>query len=40
VVLNEELDDYQWLAPDALGEFKTTPGLEDMIQSSRQVLDR
>jgi 8-oxo-dGTP diphosphatase len=40
VVLNEELDDYQWLAPDALGEFKTTPGLEDMIQSARQVLDR
>ena len=40
VVLNEELDDHRWLAPDALGEFKTTPGLEDMIQSARQVLDR
>lgn len=40
VVLNEELDDYQWLAPDALGEFKTTPGLEDIIQSARRVLGR
>ena len=40
VVLNEELDDHQWLAPDALGEFKTTPGLEDIIQSARRVLGR
>lgn len=40
VVLNEELDDHRWLAPDALGEFKTTPGLEDIIQSARRVLGR
>lgn len=38
VALNEELDDHQWLAPDALGEFKTTPGLEDIIQSARRIL--
>jgi 8-oxo-dGTP diphosphatase len=38
VVLNEELDDHQWLAPGPLGAFKTTPGLEDIIQSARQVL--
>ena len=38
VVLNEELDDHQWLTPDALGEFKTTPGLEDIIQSARRIL--
>jgi 8-oxo-dGTP diphosphatase len=37
-VLNEELDDCQWLAPDALGEFKTTPGLLDVLQSARRVL--
>ena len=36
--LNEELDDYQWLAPDALGELKTTPGLLDVLQSARSVL--
>jgi 8-oxo-dGTP diphosphatase len=40
VVLNEELDDHRWLAPDALGEFNTTPGLEDIIQSARRVLGR
>ena len=37
-VLNEELDDWQWLAPDALGELKTTPGLLDVLQSARRVL--
>jgi 8-oxo-dGTP diphosphatase len=36
--LNEELDDCQWLAPDALGELKTTPGLLDVLQSARRVL--
>jgi 8-oxo-dGTP diphosphatase len=38
VVLNEELDDYKWLAPDALGELKVTEGLSDVIQSARRVL--
>lgn len=38
VVLNEELDDHQWLAPDALGDLKITPGLQDIIQSARRVL--
>jgi len=37
-VLNEELDDCQWLAPDALGELKTTIGLLDVLQSARRVL--
>lgn len=37
-VLNEELDDSRWLAPDALGELKTTPGLLDVLQSARRVL--
>jgi 8-oxo-dGTP diphosphatase len=36
--LNEELDDYQWLAPDALGELKATPGLLDVLQSAQRVL--
>jgi ADP-ribose pyrophosphatase YjhB (NUDIX family) len=38
VVLNEELDDYKWLAPDALGELKLTDGLPAVIQSARRVL--
>lgn len=36
--LNEELDDYQWLAPDALGDLKITDGLTSVIQSARGVL--
>jgi 8-oxo-dGTP diphosphatase len=38
VALNEELDDYKWLAPDALGELKLTDGLLGVIQSARRVL--
>jgi 8-oxo-dGTP diphosphatase len=37
-VLNDELDDFRWLAPDALGELKTTAGLEEIIQSARRLL--
>jgi 8-oxo-dGTP diphosphatase len=36
--LNQELDDYLWLAPDALGDLKITPGLHDVIQKARRVL--
>ena len=39
VVLNDELDDYQWLAPDALGELKITAGLQEVIQSARRLVD-
>ena len=39
VVLNDELDDYQWLAPDALGELKITDGLQEVIQSARRLVD-
>ena len=37
-VLNDELDDYKWLAPDALGELKMTFGLQEVIQSARRLL--
>jgi 8-oxo-dGTP diphosphatase len=37
-VLNEELDDFLWLAPDALGDLRLTGGLEEVIQSARRVL--
>jgi len=37
-VLNDELDDYKWLAPDAVGELKMTFGLQEVIQSARRLL--
>jgi 8-oxo-dGTP diphosphatase len=37
-VLNEELDDHKWLAPDELGDLEITPGLVEVIQSARRVL--
>jgi 8-oxo-dGTP diphosphatase len=38
VVLNDEHDDYKWLAPDALDELKLTSGLEEVILSARRLL--
>lgn len=38
VVLNDELDDYKWLAPDDLGELKITGGLQEVIQSASGLL--
>ena len=37
-VLNDELDDFKWLAPDALGELTITAGLQEIIQSARRLL--
>jgi hypothetical protein len=37
-VLNDELDDFRWLAPDALGDLKLTGGLQEVIQSARGLL--
>jgi 8-oxo-dGTP diphosphatase len=37
-VLNEELDDYKWLAPETLSGLEITPGLPDVIQSAQRVL--
>ena len=36
--LNEELDAFRWLAPDALGNLKLTGGLHEVIESARRVL--
>jgi ADP-ribose pyrophosphatase YjhB (NUDIX family) len=38
VTLNEELDEFRWLAPDALGQFKTTGGLQEVIQSAYRLV--
>ncbi len=37
-VLNEELDDFKWLAPDALGDLKLTDGLPDIVQAACLVI--
>jgi ADP-ribose pyrophosphatase YjhB (NUDIX family) len=37
-VLNDELDDFRWLAPDALGDLKLTGGLQDVIRAARNLL--
>jgi 8-oxo-dGTP diphosphatase len=37
-VLNDELDDFRWLAPDALGDLKVTGGLQEVIQSAWRLL--
>ena len=30
-VLNDEHDDFRWLAPDAIGDLKVTDGLHEVI---------
>jgi 8-oxo-dGTP diphosphatase len=37
-VLNDELDDFKWLSPDALGNLKLTGGLREVIQSARRLI--
>jgi ADP-ribose pyrophosphatase YjhB (NUDIX family) len=37
-VLNDEHDDFKWLDPDALGDLKTTGGLQEVIQSAQALL--
>ena len=38
VVLNDELDDHHWVAPEALSEFRITDGLTGVVQSARRIL--
>jgi 8-oxo-dGTP diphosphatase len=37
-VLNDELDDFRWLPPDALGDLQMTGGLQEVIQLARRLL--
>jgi ADP-ribose pyrophosphatase YjhB (NUDIX family) len=37
-VLNEELDDFKWLMPDALGDLELTDGLPDIVKAARRVI--
>jgi 8-oxo-dGTP diphosphatase len=36
--LNEELDDFKWLPPDAIGNLRLTGGLEDVVQSAWRLI--
>jgi 8-oxo-dGTP diphosphatase len=37
-VLNDELDDFKWLAPDALGDLKLTDGLAEMLKAACRLI--
>ena len=37
-VLNDELDDFKWLAPDALGDLMVTDGLQQVIETARRLI--
>ncbi|WP_375412507.1 NUDIX hydrolase [uncultured Bradyrhizobium sp.] len=37
-VLNDELDDFKWLAPDTLGDLKLTDGLPDMLKAASHLI--
>lgn len=38
VILNEELDDFRWIAPDGLGELRTTQGLAEIVDAARRLI--
>ncbi|MGO4716294.1 NUDIX hydrolase [Bradyrhizobium sp. 2TAF24] len=38
VMLNDELDDARWLAPDAIGPLRTTEGLAEIIRAAQARL--
>jgi 8-oxo-dGTP diphosphatase len=37
-VLNDEHDDFRWVAPDAIGDLKVTDGLQQVIASAQRLL--
>jgi 8-oxo-dGTP diphosphatase len=37
--LNDELDDFKWLPPDALGDLKVTDGLQEVIETARHLIE-
>jgi ADP-ribose pyrophosphatase YjhB (NUDIX family) len=37
-VLNDEHDDFKWLAPDAIGELKLTGGLREVLAAASALI--
>ncbi|MCA6122304.1 NUDIX domain-containing protein [Bradyrhizobium sp. WSM 1704] len=38
VVLNDEHDDFKWLAPEEIGDLKVTGGLQDVVAAARRLV--
>lgn len=38
-VLNDEHDDFKWLAPGAFGDLKLTGGLLEVVEAARRLLE-
>ena len=36
--LNDELDDFRWLAPNTLGDLKVTSGLHEIIEAAHRLI--
>ena len=36
-VLNDEHDDFKWLAPEGLGDLQLTEGLQEVIEAARRL---
>ena len=37
-VLNDEHDDFKWLAPESLGDLKVTGGLQEVLSAARKLV--
>jgi 8-oxo-dGTP diphosphatase len=37
-VLNDEHDDFKWLAPGGLGDLRVTGGLQEVIEAARKLV--
>ena len=37
-VLNDEHDDFKWLAPQEIGDLKVTSGLQEVIEAARRLI--
>jgi ADP-ribose pyrophosphatase YjhB (NUDIX family) len=37
-VLNDEHDDFKWLAPEEIGALKVTGGLQEVIEAARRLI--
>jgi hypothetical protein len=37
-VLNDELDDFKWLAPGGFGDLRLTEGLEEVVATAWRLI--
>ncbi len=36
--LNDELDDFKWVAPDGFGDLKVTSGLQEIVEAAYRLI--